>query len=79
MTTKWYLHLADSNSIYLLRPDFKWVRIADILVKPLMVERVDVDGPVFLTSVRNLVLFHTRKYGWYELRGVEVEGQHVLF
>ena len=51
MKDKRYLHFANPNSISLLLPEFERVRIADFLVEPLSVERVDVHGPVFTISV----------------------------
>ena len=72
-----YLHSANPNTTYLLLPYYDRVKIADFLVESLTVEKVDVHGPEFFTSVRRLVLSHERKDSRYELREVVVEGSYL--
>ena len=72
-----YLHSANPNTTYLLLPYYDRVKIADFLVESLTVEKVDVHGPEFFTSVRRLVLSHERKDSRYELREVVVEGSYI--
>ena len=72
-----YLHHANPNTTYLLLPYYERVKVTSWLVEPLEVERVDVHGSAFVTSVRRLVLAHKRKDGRSELRGVVVEGSYI--
>ena len=70
MNSKRYLHLACSNSLYLLLPKFDRVKIVSFLVEPLVVEKVDVAPKEIVTSARGLVFPHERKDGRPELRVV---------
>ena len=80
MFTKRYIHLANENSVYLLRPDYERVVIVDFLVEPLLVKRVYFPWcgrNTETVSVRDLVKPHVRKDGKCELRKVEVEGNYT--